>query len=258
MKKAKFIAAVTAALLLCGCSGNTAETSGSADAVLQTEFDTETEAETESETENVTEKASISRSYTPYDVTSEEKTEIQSFLIEFKEFAHDYLDCKAYYAGENLDVNDLLQHIIAGENGSRDYCRAVSGDYLTYSSLMAAIDRYCSEEVVGECNLKGYYYFAGENDELYIWKDADSGGSVMGSDAAYIESAEISEDSGYIKLNMTAWGDGEEWGYPDNEDSYEQFSIVLKRENEFFKLEECGLTELSYIEWLYSPELDKI
>lgn len=260
MKKVKFMAAVLTALLLCSCSGYTDEPSGTADAVLQKEPDTETETETESETETeaVTEKASVERSYTSYEVTPEEKTEIQSFLTEFKEFAHDYLDCKIYYADENLDVDDILLHITAGENGSMDYFRAVSGDYLTYSSLMAAIDRYCSEGVVSECNLKGYSYFEGENDELYIWKDADSNGSVMGSDAAYIESAEISEDGGYIRLNMTAWGDGEEWGYPDNEDSYEHFFIVLKRENESFKLEECGSMELSYLEWLYSPELDKI
>lgn len=258
MKKVKFMTALLTALLLCGCSGYTDEPSGTADAVLQTEPDTETETASETETEAVTEKASVERSYTSYEVSPEEKTEIQSFLTEFKKFAHDYLDCKIYYADENLDVIDRLQHITAGENGSMEYYRAVGGDYLTYSSLMAAIDRYCSEEVAGECNLKGYSYWAGENDELYIWKDADSNGSVMGSDAAYIESAEISEDSGYIKLNMTAWGDGEEWGYPDNEDSYEPFSIVLKRENDSFKLEECGLMEFSYLEWLYSPELDKI
>ena len=182
MKKVKFMTAVLTALLLCGCSANADGTSGTADAVLQTEPYIETETESVTETEAVTEKASVERSYASYEVSPEEKTEIQSFLTEFKEFAYDYLDCKIYYADENLDAIDRLQHITAGENGSMEYYRAAGGDYLTYSSLMEAIDRYCSEGVVSECNLKGRYYWEGENDELYIWKDADSNGSVMGSD----------------------------------------------------------------------------
>ena len=108
MKKVKFITALLTALLLCGCSANTDGTSGTADAVLQTEpyIETETESESKTETEAVTEKASVERSYASYEVSAEEKTEIQSFLTEFKEFAHNYLDCKICYADENLDAID--------------------------------------------------------------------------------------------------------------------------------------------------------
>lgn len=173
-------------------------------------------------------------------------SEIKQTLTEFKAFSYNYLKCKAYMFGENLDTADSLTV------DNMEYYRAISGDYTRYSDLMAAIDRYCSEDVISECNLKKYSYYEGDNDSLYIWKDADSSGGVMGSDAAYITSIEMLDDNS-VKVNMVAWGDKEEWGYEDG-DSLIPFEITMTSENDLWKIDECGLMEMDYITWLFNAD----
>jgi len=172
--------------------------------------------------------------------------EIKQTLNEFKEFSYNYLRCKAYMFGENLDINDKIT------TDGMVYYRTVSGDYTSYSELMSAIDRYCSEEVISECNLKEYSYYEGENDSLYISEDADSNGGVMGSDVAYITSVEILDNSS-VKVNMTAWGDKDEWGYEDG-DSIIPFEITMTSENGLWKIDKCGLMEMDYITWLFDAD----
>lgn len=251
---------LSAAMLLTACQNNVNDGAEITEATSGTTAAATTEAVTETVSQ---------RSYAAYEITPEEKAEIQDFLTEFRRFSYDYLNCKIYRAypadGEpaTLDVNDVIRHIGAGDADFSDYCRAVGGDYSTYSELMAAIDRFCSEEVIAECNLKygepeyRTNYMQGENDGLYVWRDANSGGSVMGFDTAYITAAEISEDGAYIRLIMTAWGDGELWEYPEGRDAEQQFEIVLKREGDALRLEECGLEEMSFLTWLYLPEYDR-
>lgn len=255
---------LSAAMLLTACQNSVNDGAEITEATSGT-----TAAVTTTTTAAVTEPVP-QRSYAAYELTTAEKSEIQDFLTEFKRFSHDYLDCKIYraYPGDGgepatLDVNDVIRHREAGDEDFSDYCRAVGGDYSTYSELMAAIDRFCSERVIAECNLKhgepAYRtnYMQGENDGLYVWRDANSGGSVMGFDTAYITAAEISEDGAYIRLIMTAWGDGEFWETPDGKDMEQQFEIVLKREGDALRLEECGLEEMSFLTWLYLSEYDR-
>lgn len=247
-------AAVLSSAVLCSCTVNTAENPRNSETVPQTADDTET-------TEPTLSQAAADTGTTPptYTETSEEYDipvnelppeipQIKQFLTEFKEFSYSYIRCcKAYWDADILDVHDIKE--IDGET----FYRVIGGDYTTYSALMAAIDRYCSEEVISECGLKNpQYFYEGENDALYVWKDADSSGSVMGSDTAYIESAATLEDSS-IKLYMTAWGDKDEWGYEDG-DSIIHFEITVKSENGLWKLTQCGLMELDYITWLFNAE----
>ena len=148
--------------------------------------------------------------------------------------------------GENLDPNDTIT--VDG----MVYYRAISGKYTSYSELMAEIDRYCSENVISECDLKSYSYCEGNNDSLYIWEDADSNGGVMGYDVAYITSIETLNDSS-VKVNMTAWGDKDEWGYEDG-DSVIPFEITMISENGLWKIDKCGLMEMNYITWLFDAD----
>ena len=173
-------------------------------------------------------------------------SEIKQTLTEFEDFSYNYLQCKAYMFGENLDTTDAL--IV----DNMVYCRAISGDYTHYSELMSAIDRYCSEDVISECSLKKYSYYEGDNDSLYIWEDANNNGGVMGSDAAYITSIEILDDNS-VKVNMTAWGDKEEWGYEDG-DSVIPFEITMTSENDLWKIDKCGLMEMAYLTWLFDAD----
>ena len=172
--------------------------------------------------------------------------EIKQTLAEFKEFSYSYIQCKAYMFGENLDPNDTIT--VDG----MVYYKAISGKYTSYSELMAEIDRYCSENVISECDLKSYSYCEGNNDSLYIWEDADSNGGVMGYDVAYITSIETLNDSS-VKVNMTAWGDKDEWGYEDG-DSIIPFEITMKSENGLWKIDKCGLMEMNYITWLFDAD----
>ncbi len=171
--------------------------------------------------------------------------EIKQTLSEFKNFSLSYLQCKAYMSGENLDSKDCITI------DDKEYCKVTGGDYTTYSSLMSAIDRYCSKDVISECNLKSNNYYQGKDDSLYVWKDADSNGGVMGSDIAYIKSIDII-DKNSVKLNMIAHGDKQEWGY--EKDSVIPFEITMKREDNLWKIDKCGLTEMDYITWLFDAD----
>lgn len=171
--------------------------------------------------------------------------EIKHTLAEFKEFSYSYIQCKAYMFGENLDTSDILTV------DDMVYYKAISGEYTSYSKLMDKIDRYCSEDVISECDLKSYSYCEGNNDSLYIWEDSNSNGGVMGSDVAYITSIETLDDSS-VKVNMTAWGDKDEWGY--EEDSIIPFEITMTSENGLWKIDKCGLMEMDYITWLFDAD----
>lgn len=171
--------------------------------------------------------------------------ELKQTLTEFKDFSYYYLQCKAYMFGENLDTTETLTV------DDMVYHKAISGDYTRYSELMAAIDRYCSEDVINECNLKGYSYYEGYDDSLYIWEAANSNGGVMGSDVSYITSIEMLDDNS-VKVNMTAWGDKDEWGYAD--DIIIPFEITMTSENGLWKIDKCGLMEMDYITWLFDAD----
>ena len=74
----------------------------------------------------------------------------------------------------------------------------------------------------------------------------------MGYDVAYITSIETLNDSS-VKVNMTAWGDKDEWGYEDG-DSVIPFEITMISENGLWKIDKCGLMEMSYITWLFDAD----
>ena len=66
-------------------------------------------------------------------------------------------------------------------------------------------------------------------------------------DAMYIDSIEIFT-SDKIQLNMHAFGNKEDWGY--EEDELDLFSIVLKKENDIWKIDNCGDSELWFLAYL--------
>lgn len=213
-------------IILCSCSANSSNNM---------------EGTVDDSTQSVT-----SMSEQIYEDNAEITSEIKQTLTEFKDFSYRYLLCKAYMFEENLDVNDSLTA------NDTVYYRVIGGDYTRYSELMAAIDRYCSEDVINECNLKSYSYYEGNNDSLYISKDADSNGGVMGSDVAYITSIEMLDDTS-VKVSMVAWGDKEEWGYAAG-DSIIPFEITMTSENGLWKIDKCGLMEMDYITWLFDAD----
>lgn len=172
--------------------------------------------------------------------------EIRDMLADFSDFSYMYLSCKEYGEEGMLDENDTFT------KDGYEYYRAAGGDFKTYSELMAAIDGFCTEKVSEELGLKGACYSKGENDELYIWKDADSGGGILGFDIAYIVSADFGSDS--VTLHCRAEGDGEYWEYPDGKDAAEDFDISTARFDGVWKISECGLYELDFFTWIFNPD----
>ena len=57
-------------------------------------------------------------------------SEIKQTLTEFRDFSYNYLQCKAYMFGENLDPADTLKV------DNMVYYKAISGDYTRYSDLV--------------------------------------------------------------------------------------------------------------------------
>ena len=57
-------------------------------------------------------------------------------------------------------------------------------------------------------------------------------------------------------LYMTAFGAGENWDL--DHDLTEDFTVLLKKTDSGFKVDECGLNAQAYIEWCYTPENDMI
>lgn len=227
------IAALLAACMLCSCGGNDGGTTKTSD------------NEAEASVENTGSAEAAGDDLTGIDsVTALE--EIRDTLADFSDFSYMYLYCKEYGDEGMLDKNDTFT------NDGYEYYRAVGGDFEKYSELMAAIDSFCTEKVSAELGMKGAYYSKGENDELYIWKDADSGGGLMGFDIAYIESADFGSNS--VTLHCKAEGDGEYWEYPDGKDVVEAFDISMARFDGIWKISGCGLHEFDFLTWVFNPD----
>ena len=234
------IAALLAACMLCSCGsdGGTPQESG-------------TEAETSVENTDSAGAGDESAEEVPADdltgIDSEAALEeIRDTLADFSDFSYMYLYCKEYGDDGMLDENDTFM------NDGYEYYRAVGGDFETYSELMSAIDGFCTEKVSAELGLKGVYYSKGENDELYIWKDADSGGGLLGFDIAYIVSADFGGSS--VTLHCRAEGDGEYWEYPDGKDVVEDFDITMARFDNVWKISGCGIPERDFLTWVFNPD----
>lgn len=235
-------AALLAACILCSCGGNSGGAPQESDTEAQTSVEnTETAAGEDGAAETPADDLT--------DIDQEAALEeIRDTLADFSDFSYLYLSCKEYGEEGMLDEKDTLT------KDGYEYQRAVGGDFETYPELMTAIDGFCTERVSAELGFKGAYYAKGENDELYIWKDASSCGGLMGFDMAYITSADFG--SGGVTLHCRAEGDGEYWEYPDGKDVTEDFDISMARYDGVWKISGCGLHELDFLTWTFNPDYD--
>lgn len=181
--------------------------------------------------------------------------EIADRLNEFSEFSYSYLECKAFMMGENLDKSDS----VSGEDMGAEqdiYYRVTGGDYLTYSALTEAAESFCTENMIDELGLMAHYYCAGPDDELYLWRYADSNGGYLGIDEIVLDKLEYT-DSGII-VRFIAYGDGENWDH-DDIDWAARREITMVYEDGKLKIDKCGLNEYSMLTWIpvCAPQLNE-
>ena len=184
----------------------------------------------------------------------EDIEEIKKLLTEFRSFSRTYIFGSWWGEGAFYDDNSTIYTnknnaiTINEDYAVKKWYKVTGGEIKTYSQLIQETNNYCTSDMVNNESIAGLYqmYYFSNNNQLYI---SDVAGTVgfIGYDAMYIDSIEIlSTDT--IKLNMYAVGSKEKWDY--KEDELSLFSIVLKKENNIWKIDNCGDSELWFLAYL--------
>lgn len=247
MKKVSAVIAALAAAAFFTACGN----SGSAEAESVSEITSVHEtagATTAQEQETVQSAETVS-------VSAEEKAEIQALLTEAGKFSHDYLQCKEII--HNIDENKYItmpKTDVYGNEYDFKWCLVTGREITSMDELSEkALSIFTERAYLGFDFISTYY--KEEDGKLYLWSDAGSDGSLLGTDYAYIVSAEEPDDE-TIVLNMTAFGAGENWD--TDQDFTEDFSLRLKRTEYGLRVDTFDPHVEQYITWAYTPERDLI
>lgn len=182
-------------------------------------------------------------------LTEEEILQIQHTLLDFRELTYSYVDCKRVSYSEKYIKT---QEEYSGESYDLFWFLITDEDINTMSKLRAKLSSAMTDNMIDSLGLENYYYKE-QDGALYMRDFADQNGSLLGTDRAYVTSVEL-KDADTLILNMHAFGSGENWDLP--EDSNEDFTITMKRENGSFKVDECDLRARGFITWAYNPAYD--
>lgn len=247
MKKISAVMAALAAAAIftaCGNSGNTEAESVSE--ITSAQETTEATAAQEQETTQPAETVNVS---------AEEKAEIQSLLTEAGKFSYGYLLCKEII--HNIDENKYITMPKTDVNGNAydfKWCLVTGGEITSMEELSEkALSIFTERAYMGFDFISTDY--KEEDGKLYLRSDAGGDGSLLGTDYAYIVSAEEPNDE-TIVLNMTAFGAGENWDL--DHDLTDDFSIRLKRTDNGLLVDTFDPHVEPYITWAYTPEMDLI
>lgn len=193
-----------------------------------------------------------------YAPTDEEKQQIQSLLTDTKAFFYDYINCKEIC--KNTDANKVAATQKTINNGTNEdggiderWLEVTDDEVMSLSDLNAKMDKIFTANMIGSLDDTIAASYHEENGKLYLSENAGSDGGLLGTDTVYIKSVGMIDDDTFI-LYMTAFGAGENWDL-DN-DLTEDFTVLLKKCDNGFKVEECSVSTRSYIEWCYHSEDD--
>lgn len=195
------------------------------------------------------------REYAP---TDEEKQQIRSLLTDAKAFFYDYINCKEIY--KHTDANKVVTTQETVNNSTNDgeviderWLEVTDDEVMSLGDLNAKMDKLFTANMIGSLDNAIASYYHEENGKLYLSENAGSDGGLLGTDTVYIKSVGMIDDDTFI-LYMTAFGAGENWDI--DHDLTEDFTILLKKCDSGFKIEECSVSARSYIEWCYNSEDD--
>ena len=248
-----FAAAVLGAFMLSSCGAadlNSAYPAADTKAVSEASESELTVSETVSD-----KTTTASEKYTPSD---EEQIQIQNLLTSSKKVFYDYIDGKEICKHKNENSFITTQEIAdngmyEGQTVDRVWYEVVDGDVMTMSDLTEKLTPLFTEKMINciKAEIDDYYYE--ENGRLYISESAGSNGGLLGTDTVHIDSVGKADDSTLV-LYMTAFGAGENWDL--DHDTAADFTVLLKRTDDGFKIDECSSSAYQYIEWCYKPEDD--
>ncbi|MDE7293529.1 MAG: hypothetical protein K2N72_03800 [Oscillospiraceae bacterium] len=253
---------------LAGCGnteneGNNPDNENAAvtESITETVIETEKAAETltslfTEETEAQTETAALisSEKYTP---TEEEKTQIQNLLKDCKKFFYDYHDGKEIQHRKNknkfITVTKTADNgMLAGESYEETFYEITDGEVTSMDDLNELMKPLFTEKMADmlrdDMIRSGYYEADGK---LYISNSVGGNGSLLGTDTVHITSVGKTDEDTLV-LYMNAFGAGENWDL--KYDISEDFTVILKRTEDGFKMDECD--RIDAIEWCYTPEDD--
>lgn len=254
-------------LIMSGCSSQTsnavsetvsASSIGSADPYMPEQ--TSTDISTTSMiivdiTTTASDELPPSEKYTP---SNEEKLQIQDLLTRSKKFFYEYIDCKEICKHKNENSSVTTQEIIdngmyEGQTESKTWYEVADGEVMSFNDLNEKMDQIFTEKMIESLgDILGNYYHE-ENGRLYISDGAGSDGGVIGTDTVYINSVGEMDENTFV-LYMTAFGAGENWDL--DFDIKDDFTVILKKTDSGFKIDECGVAAYQYIEWCYNSNDD--
>lgn len=194
-----------------------------------------------------------------YTVTDEEKQQIQTLLKESGQFFYDYIDCKEICKHTDTSKTVTTQEtadngMYEGEAYDRTWYEVTDGDVTSLDVLNEKTEKLFTENMTADLGTAIANNYHEENGKLYLSENAGSDGGLLGTDTVYIKSVSKADD--VFILYMTAFGAGENWEL--DHDLTEDFTVLLKKTDNGFKVDECSLNAQAYIEWCYDPEDDMI
>lgn len=194
-----------------------------------------------------------------YTVTDEEKQQIQTLLKESGQFFYDYIDCKEICKHTDTSKTVTTQEtadngMYEGEAYDRTWYEVTDGDVTSLDALNEKTEKLFTENMTADLGTAIANNYHEENGKLYLSDNAGSDGGLLGTDTVYIKSVGKADD--VFILYMTAFGAGENWEF--DHDLTEDFTVLLKKTDNCFKVDECSLNAQAYIEWCYDPDDDMI
>lgn len=242
MKRNRIISVCLTIMIMGGCSSQTSKV------VSETTLNTDTY--TPEQTNAVaSEKCTL---------TDEEKLQIQDLLTRSKQFFYDYVDCKEICKHKNESSTVTTQEIIdngmnEGQKQDKTWYEVVDGEVVSLGELNEKMNQIFTEKMIDSLGdtLDKFYYE--ENGRLYISDNAGSNGGLLGTDTVYINSVGETDEDTFV-LYMTAFGAGENWEL--DSDITDDFTVVLKKTDIGFKIDECDISAYQYIEWYYNSDDD--
>lgn len=194
-----------------------------------------------------------------YTVTDEEKQQIQTLLKESGQFFYDYIDCKEICKHTDTSKTVTTQEtadngMYEGEAYDKTWYEVTDGDVTSLDALNEKTEKLFTENMTADLGTAIANNYHEENGKLYLSDNAGSYGGLLGTDTVYIKSVGKADD--VFILYMTAFGAGENWEL--DHDLTEDFTVLLKKTDNGFKVDECSLNAQAYIEWCYDPDDDMI
>ncbi len=198
---------------------------------------------TVTDSEEVTEKAVVVDGI----IGTTEIQNINYLLRRFKNFSYNYLACKSVkecISEEYIEIEKYSEYL--GETYKEKWYKITDGEITSLTQLYDELKGICTENMIDTLGIENYY--CEKEGCLYLSENAGNDGGVLGVDEIYIKSIDHPDETTLV-LNMHAYGNGEYWEL--DEDFREDFTVTLKKYGDEFLIDECGLSGISYITWIF-------